>query len=361
MLRVLVFASHYASRSVSYYWDWFEAICSYPGFDVDVVSTLAKTRLAFELLRRRGRSYDLIVFPYGFYYANDDRRSRCLFQLLGDVRGVRVYFLENEYRFLNRKMAYATMLDADYVTTQVPKDVADLVYSPFLPPERIVSLPHGLNETAAAALFGEFGAQVRDIDLDFTGDPYGFYLGHQERYEMVRFFVENADRLGLKVSCNYGRDRKMERREWIAHLCRCKGVLHQESGGDFFETNDSTRIKVAAYLEAHPAATFEEVFELFFRNYPRPMKVRCISSRHFDAIGARTCQIMFPGRYNDILRAGEHYLALNRDFGNVDDVLRQFRDEGYRTEMVRRTYEYARDGHTLKHRVAHLLREIGLA
>jgi hypothetical protein len=34
------------------------------------------------------------------------------------------------------------------------------------------------------------------------------------------------------------------------------------------------------------------------------------SSRHFEAVGTKTCQIMFRGRFNDILAADRHYLAL---------------------------------------------------
>src|SRR3990172_1592647 len=67
---------------------------------------------------------------------------------------------------------------------------------------------------------------------------------------------------------------------------------------------------------------------------------KTISSRHFDAIGALTCQIMFPGRYGDILEADRHYLALERDFSNIDDVLARFLDDTTRSRLVRDTREW---------------------
>jgi hypothetical protein len=358
--RALIFASHFRTPDLSYYWDWFETLRSHPRLEADVVSTLGKTRLALELLRRRRESYDAIFFPYGFFYNNQDRWSRAAFQALGDVRGTRVYFLENEYRSINRKLACALSLSADYVTTQLPKDVADRLYAPFVLPERIVALPHGLNEKAAEALFARFGRGAREIDLDFTGDPYPFYLGQNDREEMSRFFASNAEKYGLRVSFDIGREKRLPREAWIERLCRAKGVLHQESGSDFLETNDSTAKKIGEYMKTRPRATFAEVYDAFFRDYPKPVSGRCISSRHFDAIGARTCQVMFPGRYNDILRPDEHYLALRRDFGDVEDVLRRLRDDAHRLALVDRTYEYARGAHTLTHRVDHLLRAIGL-
>jgi hypothetical protein len=88
---------------------------------------------------------------------------------------------------------------------------------------------------------------------------------------------------------------------------------------------------------------------------------KCASSRHFDAIGTETCQILFPGRYNDLLVADEHYLALAPDFSNIDDVLGRFRDESYRVQMVRRTREWALEQHTHRHRVRALLDAVGVS
>ena len=86
---------------------------------------------------------------------------------------------------------------------------------------------------------------------------------------------------------------------------------------------------------------------------------KCISSRHFDAIGTETCQILFPGRYNDLLEADRHYLCLDRDFSNIDDVLARFRDVPSRLRMVREAREWALDSQTYAHRVRSLLRALG--
>ena len=36
---------------------------------------------------------------------------------------------------------------------------------------------------------------------------------------------------------------------------------------------------------------------------------------------------MHPGRYNDILQAGVHYLELAFDFSNIDEIMCQFHDD----------------------------------
>ena len=85
------------------------------------------------------------------------------------------------------------------------------------------------------------------------------------------------------------------------------------------------------------------------------MSGKCISPRHFDAIGTKTCQIMFRGRFNDILKPDQHYISLNRDFSNYNDVLDRFKDIEYCANMVDKTREYVMDFHTHKHRIKKLI------
>jgi len=150
----------------------------------------------------------------------------------------------------------------------------------------------------------------------------------------------------------------MPRSEWAKFLNRCKGIIGAESGTYYLERTDHTRKAVEAYLEQHPHASFHDVFEQFFRDYPNPVSGKAISSRHFEPIGTQTCQVLLEGRYNDILVADEHYLALKKDFSNVEEVVDRFKDEPYRTAMVRRTHEYVLAKHTYRHRVNALVRTI---
>jgi spore maturation protein CgeB len=97
---------------------------------------------------------------------------------------------------------------------------------------------------------------------------------------------------------------------------------------------------------------FAEVHARFFANRPRPpVYGKCISSRHFDAIGTKTCQIMLRGRYNDVLEPDRDYIALDADFANLADALGRFRDESYRQVMVDRAHERVLAAHTYRHRI----------
>ncbi len=141
-------------------------------------------------------------------------------------------------------------------------------------------------------------------------------------------------------------------------LRQCKGIIGAEAGTYYLERNDWTIQAVNAYLKEHPDATFAEVFERFFKNHPRTISGKAISSRHFEPIGTQTCQVLLEGRYNDILVADEHYIGIKKDFSNVQEAIDRFKDVSYRTAMVKRTFEYAMDKHTYRHRVQSILQII---
>ncbi len=104
--------------------------------------------------------------------------------------------------------------------------------------------------------------------------------------------------------------------------------------------------------EGYHAIPFDEIFDAFFKDYKRPpFYSKCISSRHFDAIGTKTCQIMFEGRFNDILKADRHYIALKRDFSNIESVMKRFRDTSYLEAMTSCAYDYVMENHTYRHRL----------
>jgi phytoene dehydrogenase-like protein len=64
-----------------------------------------------------------------------------------------------------------------------------------------------------------------------------------------------------------------------------------------------------------------------------------VSPRHFEAIMTKTCQILIEGRYNRVLEPEKHYIALKRDFSNLDEVLERLGDEQGIRSMVERAYE----------------------
>jgi hypothetical protein len=213
-------------------------------------------------------------------------------------------------------------------------------------------MPHALN----ARLYHTDLRFRRTLDIGFIGSIYPYFMGDVERTILINFFRKRGAECGLRCEVRTG---NIPRREWAQFLNTCKGTIGAESGSYYLDRRGQIIAQAKAYLRTHPGATFEEVFDRFFQ-CPRVEYIsgKCISSRHFEPIGTKTCQILFEGHYNGILKADEHYICVKKDLSNIDDAVQQFKDEAHRTEMVERTYEYVMDQHTYQHRIKALLKTI---
>ncbi|MGQ0534772.1 MAG: hypothetical protein ACT4PT_01725, partial [Methanobacteriota archaeon] len=194
------------------------------------MDTRRNLKLVLALRRAARKTWELVVFPYGFYYRNNDPWSLAALQPAAKIAAPKVFFLENEYRVLKDKLAMASVLRADLVVSQFSQDVAEKAYRPFFPRDRILSLPPALHAGFFDRLPPEFRAQPRDIDLDMTGDPYPYYLGHRDRDLLAEVVQDIAPKYGLRVNVRIGDGARLPRMDWIRHLHRCKGVVGHEAG-----------------------------------------------------------------------------------------------------------------------------------
>jgi len=103
-------------------------------------------------------------------------------------------------------------------------------------------------------------------------------------------------------------------------------------------------------------ADFQEIYDRFFVTAERPpVYTKCISSRHFEAVGTCTLQIMYPGRFNDILKPNEHYFELRKDRSNIEDLFRILSDSRKIIDITSAAHEHVVGNHTYEHRLDELL------
>jgi len=331
--------------SMSYMNDWREAFGSASRLSVDMCNINDLLDLPRAL--RRIRDYELVVVLHSA--AGDNlgplRRASASLQRR---RGPLVVFFGNEYDRMPEKIGFARDVGAEFIASQLPIESARWLYAECVSAS-VLPAPAAL----APEVFHETGGE-RPIDIGFRGALYGdpFALGDEERTGLLRYFAERAGSMGLVSDIKYERDAAPE---WAAFLNRCKGTIGAESGTHYLERDDSTRRKVVAYVGDHPGATFGDVFERFFAAYLNPVSGKAISSRHFEPIGTKTCQILLEGDYNGILRPDRDYICLKKDYSNIDDVVRRFRDHSYRSELVDEALERVLAEHTYAHRVSSVL------
>ena len=396
MRTLILYSSYLGTRRASYYNDWLEAFQDCPYFDVTArnivppflkVSNPAKYRNPEGVaLRRRLTPYQILYQTYSIFYTPlikflirnkimwdfsevvnydlivllhstnaDSMLPLSLLEVyLKSRKGKLLIFTGNEYCLIPEKIQFINNVEADFVATQLPKKAATWLYGE-CNRSKLLFIPHALN----AKVYKSYKDQhLRKIDIGFIGDRYSLAIGDIERTELAEYLLKTAFEFGLNTDIRIGSKLRLAREQYVEFLNSIRGTIGAESGTYYLEKTDRTQKEVEAFLSRYPRATFSDVYNRFFRSYSNPVTGKAISSRHFEAIGTKTCQILSEGYYNGILKQDEHYLALKKDYSNINDVVVRFKDRSYVQKMVDDTYEYVMSNHTYYHRVLDVWKEV---
>ncbi|MBL4844271.1 MAG: glycosyltransferase family 1 protein [Planctomycetes bacterium] len=395
-MRLLLLHSLY-NHSYSYYLDWRDAFLAAEAEVTEV--DLATPGRAVEA-RRLVREHDAVVVLHSLL-ADDLVYLDPLVPWLRDRGAARLcVFVGNEYNSPRSHLGMADRigllerLRPDLVASQLLPETAAWLYAE-VPEARVESIPHALNPARFQALTPH---AERRFDLGGRSARYTPLLGDSDRYRVY----ERFNRGDLPVVVDLPLGERLSGEEWPRYLDQCRGTIATEAGSRFVERDDRTVNRIVDWLSlrnpslalfglekrvppgwlqrraatvcrgitaqlvarghrgpdpVYERADAEEIRSRFFPE-PDPLTQangKCISSRHFDALGTRTCQILLRGRYNDLLKPDVHYLALEPDFSNLDEVLARFQDPQERERIADQGLAHALESHTHAHRVKRVL------
>jgi len=347
-MRCLIITSNsHVFSEYSYYHDWQVGFVNHPNLQTDVLD-IQSTKTLRRGLILRGR-YDLIAFMHNtFPTLRGSPRLKILKVLLARVRGPRIFFLNNEFRALGLKTQMAESLGARTLITQLNNDDAELLYQS-LWSHRILSLPYGYNPDVFKPTLP---AKERVIDIGFRGDYYPIYVGHDDRALLLDdFSAKVKDHPDLQTDIQVGQ--RLDRLEWAQYLNQCRSLIGHEAGSNCLESDENTRHFLNAQNRRLSHENFRQLIVTMRETgvFDPPPSGRIAAPRNFEAMGTKTVQILLPGRYNDMLEAGTHYIELQRDFSNLETVLEMLFDNSTYTKIVERAYSDALAHHTYEQRI----------
>lgn len=349
VMQIAIFY-HNSSSTLSYNDDWIDAFTKF--YDSSLkIKAYDITRIDFREWLNLVRTYDLLIFLHSTN-SNATALNRMHIYSLLFRKGKTVFFIGNEYKLIPEKIMLLKKTKADYVVSQLPQNIAEWLYSGIC--KNIISVPHALNIEVFQPV-NKF--HDRKIDVGSRSAEYPWYLGDTDRNKAIDF-MRSLEKNGFAVNVSSDMSKRFERADWANFLNNCKFTVATEAGTSFLEKDDKTRKAVNKFVNGNTDKTFEDVFEVFFKNYKNPVSGKCISPRHFDAIGTKTCQILLEGRYNDILKPNEHYIELKKDYSNLEEVMEKMRDYPLVKQMIDKTYEYVLGNHTHRHRIQYLFSKI---
>jgi hypothetical protein len=336
---LLLYAASIENSTFSYQQAWPRQFASHQQFlvtGVNLADRSVRARLRSALAIRRWRG-DAIVLLHSVF-SNAQKLAGRLFDAVARRQEPKVFFIGNEYKAMPEKMEFCTTLGIALLVSQSSSCDVHNLYRHRLGCA-VEGIPNTGLDTDMFRPRTEPGS--RPIDLGYRSDLSPRYLGHTERQDIADYFLARAEGLGLRVDISLDPSRRFDESGWSDFLNRCKGQLGTEAGGDYFELTDRTRMAVNEFEREHPTASFQELHDRFFGDYCRAVPIRIMSGRNVEAAGTKTAQVLFEGRYDGYFEPDVHYIPLKKDFSNIDDVLRKFRDESFRRGVADRAFKVA--------------------
>ena len=317
------------------------AIIDYSKFNIFVYTDLVKNNGELNLSVDLD-NFEIIIVHYSIFLAINAYCSIKTRAALKKAKGVKIAFLQDEYRFVDRSINAIHEAGINIVFTCVPKHSLEFVY----PRERMgdIRLVHNLTSYVS-----EFLAQLspkelckRRYDISYRGRRYPDWHGSmgREKFEIAEQFLKRTRWTRLKTNISCHERKRLYGSDWVHLIRNSRAVLGVESGASVFDFTGSIsgRTETVRNLLGRKGITYETLREKYFGEYENIIDLSQISSRIFEAMSLRTLCILYEGRYSDIIKAETHYLSLKKDFSNFDYVVSRLKDRVYISEIIANAY-----------------------
>jgi hypothetical protein len=281
--------------------------------------------------------FDVVVIHYSIVMSSLNYLSADFRDKLRRFRGLKVEFIQDDYRWIDRETAASRDIGIDVLFTVVPEPAASQVYDERLPGvRRVLTLTGYVPENLVGRPIKPLGE--RTIDVGYRARDLPFWLGRlsREKVWIGERFLERAPAYGLRCDIAWTEDARIYGDRWIEFVSSCRATLGCESGASIADFDGSVEQAVLTFMGAHPRATFEEVHEAVLRPYEGNVVMNIVSPRVFEAAALGTALVMFPGDYSGVVSPAEHYIVLEKDFSNMADVVDKLRDDKLVSAMTAR-------------------------
>lgn len=286
--------------------------------------------------------FDVIIVHYSIFIGVDAYLSLRSKMRLAKARAVKVVFLQDEYRFVQKSIDGLTAIDADIVFTCVPEQSIPSVYGdPALSRMRFVNTLTGYIPELLPVLPPK-ELKKRRYHVSYRGRRYPDWHGEmgREKFEIAKRFTAETRRSGLRTNISTRERDRVYGNAWIDLIQNSWAVLGVESGASVFDFSGeiSAKTETTRSLLGKDGITYENLRQKYFAKAEGKIDLAQISPRVFEAISLRTLCILYEGSYSGLLRPNEHYLMLKKDFSNIESVVMSLKDPVFVSEVVSNAY-----------------------
>lgn len=297
--------------------------------------------------------FDVIIIHYSLSLLNDYYLSGKLKQRLREYKGLKVVFVQDEYRQINLMKSELNFLDIDVLFTCFPESEINKIYTDEELPR--VSKYTNLTGYIPGRLIAKqdfVPIKKRNTHVGYRGRKVPYWLGElaYEKWSIVDKWFEHVTSKELKVDLSYSEKDRIYGDSWIKFLFSCKATLGVESGASVMDFTGELEKNIDLHQVLYSNDSFIEVQKKYLSIHEGKYKLNQISPRCFEAIALKTVLVLYEGEYSGILIPGRHYIMLKKDFSNIDEVTRYLHDDEYLQKIADQAYNEVALNHDYSYR-----------
>jgi len=294
----------------------------------------------------RGLEFSTVVLHYSLFGSYPFALPEKFLEYIENLRrSLKVAFFQDEMRYCKQRFDLINRLEVDVIYSLLDPKYFDQVYLKNTVAKSVLPNLTGYvcDQLVEKSLKFEKSFHLRDIDVGYRARQLPFYMGRgaQEKSDIAIGFTEHSRNLNLnlRLDIKLNESDRIYGDDWPRFIANCRFMLGVESGTSIFDLTGQIQKQVRQFLEVHPTATFSQVESEILEPHEEKINYRAISPRIFECAALRTCMILFRGGYQNILVADQHYIPLEKDFSNFDEVVLKMNNIDLVKEVTERAYQ----------------------
>jgi hypothetical protein len=128
--------------------------------------------------------------------------------------------------------------------------------------------------------------------------------------------------------------------DWLDFVRRCRVMLGTQSGANVFDFDGALHRRLTALHNDAPEKFSYEGVRDEVSAHAVGFDMGQVSARIFEAAGSRTALALVRGSYSGVIEPDVHYVPIESDYSNVDQVLDRILDIPAMQAMADRTYDH---------------------
>jgi hypothetical protein len=275
------------------------------------------------------QEYDAVVIHYSLRVALGSIGA-ALARQVAAFEGLKVLFVQDEYDYSERTRTAIERLGMRVVFSCVPTANRDRVYPRArFPGVTFVEALTGFVPEPADRPARRRPIRERTVVVGYRGRALPYWYGDlgQEKRIIAQGMRRACEARAIACDIEWDDAHRIYGPAWLEFLGSCKATLGTESGANVFDDDGALRSRFARFLSRHPGASYAEARRAVLGDHPESTIMNQISPRAFEAIACGTALVLFEGHYSGILEPDRHFIALRKDFGNVEHVLDALGDD----------------------------------